>query len=190
MERPTAGAERGLSAFSSERVDLSRPRRPLKVESRHMKDLLINSAVSIMVGIALWALLPRGVVLTRGRRLRNHRDEPMYGAWELRNDSPIPIRIQSVLISSAMNAHHADTRRLETELKLGKEPDGLSLAFDDSRLDTLVYVNRSTWKGVTVPPGDTLQAVVGTMQCLRIKYRRDGWFGLFERRELVIDGGI
>lgn len=155
-----------------------------------MKDFLMNSLGSVFVGIALWALLPRGVVLTRRRRLRNHREEPMLGTWELRNNSSIPIRIESVLVAGPAAPGRGSGRQPGNKLILGQEPEGVSLAFDDGGLDTLLHATRSTWKGVTIPPGDTLQAAVGAMWCLQVKYRRKGWCGLLERRQIVVNGGI
>lgn len=156
-----------------------------------MIDLLVNTAVSIAASLGLWALLPRGVVLTRAVRSHNHHGEPVGSTWNLRNDSALPIRIRSVRVTGLSTFNHATEQQREIELPLaGDRADGASLSFDDSTLETLLYVHHRSWKGVTIPPGDTLQAVVPNMHGLRIKYRRAGCFGILERREIVISGGI
>ena len=41
------------------------------------------------------------------------------------------------------------------------------------------------WNKVVIPPGDTLTAHVPNNSDLRIKYRRAGLFGIFERRAVL-----
>jgi hypothetical protein len=61
-----------------------------------MADVLIGAVVSVLTGVGLWAVLPRGVVLTRSPS----QQEP--GTWELHNDSALPVRLTSVTVEGTL----------------------------------------------------------------------------------------
>jgi hypothetical protein len=46
------------------------------------------------------------------------------------------------------------------------------------------------WRRLVLPPGDTLRATVLNNHDLRIKHRRSGWTGIFERREIKVHGSV
>jgi len=65
-----------------------------------------------------------------------------------------------------------------------------SLAFMDPMTENLRTSDPPPWRGQVVVPGDALLATVVHNSRMVIKYRRDGWSGVFERREVRIDGGV
>ena len=152
-----------------------------------MADALIGAVVSVLTGLGLWAVLPRGVVLTRSMS----QQEP--GTWELRNDSALPVRLTSVTVEGAIT-YNEKTGKIEVldlppECLPGDRFLGAELAFVDPATENLRTAYTPPWRGQMVPPGDMLRAAVMRNARLRIKYRRAGWFGVFERRETAIDGG-
>jgi hypothetical protein len=152
-----------------------------------MADVLIGAVVSVLTGVGLWAVLPRGVVLTRSISQR----EP--GTWELRNDSALPVRLTSVTVES-VHTYNEETGKIDVldlppEYLPGDRFLGATLAFDDPATENLRTAHTPPWRGQVVRPGDTLRAVVHPNARIRIKYRRAGWLGVFERRETRIDGG-
>ncbi|MFD7076093.1 hypothetical protein ACFV9G_17955 [Nocardioides sp. NPDC059952] len=154
-----------------------------------MLDLVVNAAVSILTGFALWVVLPRGVVLTR-RPLAEHplSNEPVYDTWQIQNDSPLPVLILSVDYQGADTMHEDKLcwRRLSEDVD---DRRGISLRIDDEVSEIKRLDRQHSWRGVVITPGDTLTATVPNLTDLRIKYRRAGAFGLAERREVWIRGG-
>ena len=127
-----------------------------------MEEVLINAVISVVTGIGLWALLPRGVVLTREVRSQDGRGEPLLDTWILRNRSALPVQIISVRVLSP-ETHDAGTGRmaeLELPVQDGEDAIGVSLRFNDHVLDVGRTGQRS-WRGLEVPAGETLSATVG-----------------------------
>ena len=150
-------------------------------------EVVIDVAVSILTGFltgfALWAVLPRGVVLTR----RGY--EGSQNVWELRNDSALPVQITSATVMGAIT-YNEETGKIE-EIELppeylpGDKYFGLfSLAFVDPVTEIRRADELCPWLGQVVPPGDGLRALVVPQGGMLIKYRRDGRLGIFERREI------
>lgn len=109
--------------------------------------------ISIVVGVALWAFLPRGVVLVRAAKA-NQPD-----AWTIKNDSPLPVRLTSVRVASPETVNLATDTIEEPELPL----DGLlgvRLNLDDETSDGVRLDWQRPWNQVVVEPGDTLTAYV------------------------------
>jgi hypothetical protein len=153
-----------------------------------MGELALGAIMSILTGLALWLVLPRGVVLTRSVRAEDFRGRPMYDTWELRNASALPVRITSVTV---LGPHTYDSRRdkiIAVEFNNSEDEHGVQLRFDDATLDTVRTDRGLPWRGLEVPPGDTLEAKVLNNRALRIRYRRAGWSGVFERREVSVHG--
>lgn len=141
-----------------------------------------SGLITIVVGVGLWAFLPRGVVLTRTVKTDT------ADTWRIKNDSPLPIRITSVRVSAPETVDLEAESILEPELP----PDGLlgvRLYLDDETAEIGRMDWRSAWDQVVVVPGDTMTAHLPTNTSLYIDYRRAGWSGVFERRSLVIHGG-
>jgi hypothetical protein len=156
---------------------------------RPVVEVLIGVAGSILAGAGLWAFLPRGVVLTRSAR--GH--DGIQDVWELKNDSALPVRIRSVTIEGAIT-YNEETNQVE-EIELAPEylPGDkycgfFSLAFVDPQTEIVRTADPPPWRGQVVVPGDALEARVVPQSRMRVEYRRDGWSGVFERREITIDG--
>jgi hypothetical protein len=155
-----------------------------------MFEVLLSASVSILVGVTLWALLPRGVVLTRSFPAVAPDGRVLPDTWRIRNESPLPVRIRSVAVSGV--GTYDDTKGALRWVEVGTEDeDGLSatLHLDDEVTEIRRLDNRQPWRAVVVAPGDTMQAHVLNNTTLRIRYRRAGAFGTFERREIQIHGG-
>lgn len=145
-----------------------------------------------LVGVALWAFLPRGVILNRSVRAQDWNGNPLYDTWEVKNDSPLPVFVRSVRVSG-FQTFNEETGEID---KVDLPPDGLmgvTLHFDDhalevARTDQPRPDQQGSWAGLVIPPGETLQAHVEVNTMLYIDYRRAGWSGVLERRSLTIHG--
>lgn len=157
-------------------------------------EVAINAVVSLLVGFALWALLPRGVVLTRSFAA-NHQGVTQPQTWTIRNESALPVKITKVT-HTGVHTYNDTTGEIETRVLPPWVPHeeegdlGIRLQFDDEVLELNRDSDDSPWAGQLVPPGDTLTAFVNLNRTLTIRYRRAGLFGLTERRTLSIDGGV
>lgn len=155
-----------------------------------MSSLFVDVVLALGTGAFLWAVLPRGVVLTRSARTEDWRGERLFDTWALRNESALPIRLISVAVRAPQTLD-AKGRLEFVDLTDGNREDpAAELTFDDAHLDTTRSEQGGAWKGIEVPPGDILQAKVNLNPDLRIRYRRAGLTGVFERREVVIHGHI
>lgn len=147
-----------------------------------MLDFSLSLLASALPALLLWAFLPRGVTLTRSRRKVDWQGNPVHDTWEVRNSSALPITILSVTVSSP------EIRDLELDADSDEDNPGAALMLDED--DGLRgELHGGGWRGVTVLPGDTLNARVITNARLKINYRRSGKTGILERRELILDGG-
>ena len=156
-----------------------------------MDGVLVSSLVSVLTGLALWAVLPRGVVLTRTPLTSDHKGDPLFNRWTVRNESALPIRLTKVSHSGVHTYEDATGRIQEQDLPPFIETDiGISLNFDDEVLVLTRDDGSRSWSEQVIPPGDTLTAYVDLNRTLRIRYRRAGLLGVFERREITIDGGV
>jgi hypothetical protein len=127
--------------------------------------------------------------LVKRQKFHDPVGEPLYDTWTVQNDSALPVRILTVQYYGGDTHNHPDGpwRDMTDELD---ERRGVYLRLDDEvpemgRLDA-----RRPWSRVVVPPGDTMTAGVPNLTDLRIKYRRAGFFGFTERREVRIRGGM
>ena len=159
-------------------------------------DVLLGGLISLAIGLGLWAFLPRGVVLTRELCVRTPAGEPQYQTWQIRNASPLPVRIARVTYSG-VNAYNPISEKIEERDLPGWVPHeeeaslGIRLHFDDEVLEmTRDDGHKDTWRGHVVPPGDTLTAFVNLNRTLSIRYRRGGLLGFAERRTLRSNGGV
>lgn len=153
-------------------------------------DLFVSSLVSIVVGVALWALLPRGVVLTRCFPATTADGRILVDTWRIKNESALPIRITSVTVRglSTINPQTEEIERVD----LGPddaESVGATLHLDDEVSEIRRLDRPIPWKEIVVQPGDTMKAHVLNNTDLRIAYRRAGWLGVFERRVITISSG-
>lgn len=153
--------------------------------------MLQDVVIGLLSGLTLWALLPRGVVLTRAYRLKDLAGEPLYDTWEVRNDSALPVLLTSVAFQGPetmdQRTHEIRWDELPVHPHLSKV-HGIDIRLDDEQLEYKAE-DAEKWRGFTLPPGDTMQVQVMNLRTLRIKYRRAGWLGVFERREIRIHGG-
>jgi hypothetical protein len=143
--------------------------------------VLLDIVVGLLTGLVLWAVLPRGVVLTRSRSMTEN------DTWYVKNESALPVRIVSITWLGSET--HDDNKRNHVERELEGRVHGVKLALVDSDADTSRVEQRRPWDKVIVSPGDSLRATVLNMRGLRIRYRRAGLLGIFERREVRIQGG-
>lgn len=150
-----------------------------------MVGAFVNGLVSVAVGIGLWLFLPRGVVLIRIWPVRDWQDNVLPDTWGLRNDSALPMRIRSVAYLQASEGS-----------AWGEMPpegtNGVDLNLDDET-DEVRRTDRRPmipWSKIVIQPGDTMKAQISVNSALRIKYRRAGWAGVLERREITIHGFV
>lgn len=138
---------------------------------------------SLVVGILLWFLLPRGVVLTKRWATEYGTGAPVPEAFTITNDSALPIEIIGV------DGPGFTTGQTWEPYPNPTDANGYStirLSFDDMSVDLERERREPGWKGVRIPPGETMTAVVPGIMALRIRYRRAGWSGALERRSLTI----
>ena len=148
---------------------------------------IISVLVSVVVGVCLWLFLPRGVVLTR----RENTNEHSFEAWTIRNESALPVKILSAAALSVTTYNERRDRFDHIELDPDAESThGISLSHDDEVDYVRMQDWSRSWKGEILRAGDTLSASVSLNCSLIIEYRRAGWSGVFERRKLVIHGGV
>lgn len=155
-------------------------------------DFLVGVVASTLVGIALWLLLPRGVVFTRQMRNTDWRGQPLFDTWLLRNDSAVAARLLRVQVTNS--SMYDDTRGRFVPQIFRDDPaasTGVKMSLDDqveeqTRQEALV----GRWTGVVVEPGDTIQVTVPNNTDVRVDYRREGWAGVLERRHVRIRGGV
>lgn len=153
-------------------------------------ELIANTLASVAVGVALWAVLPRGVVLTRSFPASTANGQILLDTWRLQNDSPLSIRIASVAARGPGTVNRQTGDIEWVELKADDEKlQGATLHLDDEVAEIRRLDGPIAWSKEIIPPGDTLKAYVMNNTDLRIKYRRAGWLGVFERRTLTISGG-
>lgn len=154
-----------------------------------MIDVVLGAAASVVVGLALWLLLPRGVVLTRSFPATEADGSVLLDTWRIRNESPIPARIRSVAVCGAFS--YDDSLGEIRWIELGNEQDTHSpatLRLDNEVAEVRRVEARLAWRSITVAPGDTMTAHLLNNTTLRIRYRRAGPFGLVERREIQLHG--
>lgn len=153
-------------------------------------ELIANTLVSIAVGAALWAVLPRGVVLTRSFPASTADGQILLDTWRVQNDSPLPIRITSVAVRGLGTVNRKTEEFKWVELAPDDEKSrGATLHLDDEVSEIRRLDRPIAWNRVILPPGDTMKAYVMNNTDLCIRYRRAGWLGAFERRTLTLSGG-
>ena len=158
-----------------------------------MGELALSSLVSVILSVALWGLLPRGVVLTRSPAGTDVQGNPQYNTWLVRNESPLPIRLGRVHYTGINTFDQAsgEIRKVELPSYIDDEGElGIGLRFDDEVLELTRDANDKSWSQQIVPPGDVLVAYVNLNRSLVIPYRRAGIFGVFERRTVRVEGGV
>jgi len=140
----------------------------------------VGSLMSAVVGLMFWLFLPRGVVLTR-TPLSDIRDDtygPVLDRWMLKNEASVPARITSVTLTTMSGS---TTPR----------PDEEGPLYLDDEIDEITRVEKNTqWSQVTLAPSDALIAHVPNNQHLEIRYRRKGWSGVLERRQVTVRGVV
>ncbi|MFI8776559.1 hypothetical protein ACIGH6_05645 [Brachybacterium paraconglomeratum] len=147
-------------------------------------NFLIGFAASALVGLMLWFVLPRGIVLSRKFPAVGLGGAPINDTWVLRNESSIPIRISKVeAIGSMIDGVEWKELSLKTARSLGFEP---GLDSDISGGEALSSVTE--WKGVRVLPGDGLHATMPGNSHFRFTYQRDSLLGFIETRQVTVYG--
>ncbi|MEE6289304.1 hypothetical protein V2J52_16745 [Georgenia sp. MJ173] len=147
-----------------------------------LDDFLLGVLASAITGVVLWAVLPRGVTLTRSVE----GVEP--DAWLVRNVSAVPAQLTSVTWQGVDTVE--GDKVVWRDVPVEAEHDAaLRLVPNEDQLFYELTLTRRRWRGFVIPPGDDLTATVFNNRTLRIKYRRAGITGIFERRELRIHGG-
>lgn len=163
-------------------------------------EVAIGGVLSVLTGIGLWMLLPRGVVLTKQHPVTHpYTGEILPDTWRITNSSALPILVTKITESGVQTFGHELKIRWRDRITgwVRRRPPsrdlpvgfGGSLTFDDHVLET----RRSdrdvpTWTRQIVPPGESLTAHLMNNASVRIVYRRAGWSGWFERRELMLFG--
>lgn len=149
----------------------------------------LGALFGALVGVALWAFLPRGVVLTRTSRTHDWKGEPLFDTWEVANASSLPVRILSVRFSGVTTVHPVTHQVEHVELPWDGR-DRTTLEFDDATLENIRGDWQKPWAGTVIGPGETLRAHVEINTSMEICYRRAGWAGMLERRCLNIHGNV
>jgi hypothetical protein len=154
-----------------------------------LQDFTVGAFASALTGIVLWAVLPRGAALARRLRTTDWDGQPLHDTWTITNDSPVPVQFTSVAWQGVetLEGDKLLWRELPPETS---EIHGLDLTPEEEQLYYKVTDSLGRWRGFVLPPGDTLRATVMNNHDLRIKYRRAGWTGVFERREIKVHGGV
>lgn len=154
-----------------------------------LQDFVVGAFASALTGIVLWAVLPRGVALTRTLRTTDWDGQPLYDTWTITNDSPVPVQLTSVAWQGVetLVGDKLLWRELPPETS---KIQGVDLTPEEEQLYYKLTDALGRWRGFVLPPGDTLRATVMNNHDLRIKYRRAGWTGAFERREIKVHGGV
>ena len=151
--------------------------------------ILISVFSSLGVGLVLWVVLPRGIVLSKSVLTADELGKPLYDSWQVRNESALKIRLVSVRYLGVQSG--TDKTGVIKEVDLADELDGgVELCQDDTSADTSRIENKVSWSKVEVFPGETLTARVINNTTLVIKYRRAGVSGIFEQRELRVHGYV
>lgn len=154
-----------------------------------MQNLLFGALTSALVGIGLWAALPRGVVLTKRFPATSWNGQILPDTWSLQNASALPVRLTSVRYRSPSTYNDATGRIEPREVPTEEGSTGpVQLTLDDGIAEITRHEQRLQWRQVVIPPGDTLTAHVSNNTDLEIKYRRDGLLGQLERRKLTLKG--
>jgi hypothetical protein len=156
-----------------------------------MAAFIFNTLATIVVGIGLWMFLPRGVVLTKRLRPTTTTDFASV-EWVLRNESAVPmvlLHVEHMGIHTMTADGSCEVRDLPTDTYEVWRELGIDLGFEDHDMEMVRDVSGKPWHGLTILPGDALVAHVNLNRSLIIKYRRKGWTGVLERRELQIDVG-
>jgi hypothetical protein len=150
-------------------------------------EVVIGAVLSVLTAFGLWAVLPRGVVLTRS--VRGYQG--IQSMWELRNDSALAVRIRSVKVMGPITYNEETGKIDEIELPPEYLPGdkyfgAFKLAFIDPVTEIMRADQLQPWSKQVVLPGDSLRADVVSNVRMQVKYRRTGPFGIFERREIAI----
>lgn len=152
-----------------------------------IENFVFGLLASTIVGIALWLLLPRGVVITRSKPARDAHGKPIPDSWVLRNGSPLPVQIVNVrYIGVSTIVNEMPIWRLLTPSELTDEPFDAALDSDVGGGEVLAA--NETWRGLQVTPGDGLVLRMPNNHTLEVRYRRAGWAGIIERRTIRIHG--
>jgi hypothetical protein len=156
-------------------------------------ELSLGFFISTVQALALWAFLPRGVVLTRSLRLQDFSGRPSHNTWAVQNNSSLAVQILSAKVVGVGTYDAEQDKCLAVDLDGvdGSGTQGVEMSFDDEVLEiSRVDREEPAWSGQRVPPGDTLRVSVPNNTSLTIRYRRAGPLGIFERRAVTIDGGV
>lgn len=154
--------------------------------------VIVHEMPAVVAAILLWLVLPRGAVLVRSPRTHYPDGTPLYDTWEVRNDSAVAVRIRSAAYMGSGTYDDARGRMNWDELPTNAHDSGLLLHL---RLDDEVPEMRRLdaglpWRKVVILPGDSMVAHVPNNHDVRIRYRRAGFWGLLERREIRVHGGV
>ncbi|ATG51108.1 hypothetical protein CFK38_05845 [Brachybacterium vulturis] len=152
-----------------------------------IENFLIGLLASTIVSIALWLLLPRGVVITRSKPAKDDFGEPIPDSWVLRNQSPLPVKILRVrYMGFSTIVNETPMWNPLTPSELNDEPFYAVLDSDVGGGE-VISANES-WRGFQITPGDGLVLRMPNNHTLEVRYRRAGWAGILERRALRIHG--
>ncbi|MEM8710832.1 MAG: hypothetical protein AAGG01_07765 [Planctomycetota bacterium] len=145
-------------------------------------EVLISAGISVLVGVGLWAFLPRGAILVRSPRL------DLTDTWEIENASAVPVRLRAVKVTSGMPEwDEKNDRFVLSDLThggfYGTTLQRTDFIGEDEAADAL-------WAGAVLRPGEKLLAHVQVNSDMTIHYRRDGWTGHLERRTVEVHGHV
>jgi hypothetical protein len=154
-----------------------------------LQDFFVGALASAVTGVGLWVALPRGAALIRTLRTTDWDGKPLYDTWTIKNDSPISVEVTSVGWQGieTLEGNEVVWRELPAD---ASKVHGVELTPEEEQLYYKLTESLGRWRGFVLPPGDTLRATVTNNHNLRIKYRRAGWTGIFERREIKVHGGV
>jgi len=152
-----------------------------------LENFTIGLLASTIVSIALWLLLPRGVVITRRKPAIDDFGEPIPDSWVLRNESPLAVKILRVRYAgfSTIVDESLRWKRLSPD-QLTDDPFDAVLDSDVGGGEVLSA--HETWRGFQITPGDGLVLRMPNNHTLEVRYRRAGWAGVLERRTIRIHG--
>lgn len=150
-------------------------------------EFIAGGGISIVCSLLLWLFLPRGVVLTSADLPYSENGyDPPYDdmdakgrIWRVKNESPLPVAILKATIRGFETYDDATGEFKEIDV---------TDTYDEYLI--LDSYGDPDWRGHIITPGDSILATIGINSHLKIKYRRAGWSGVLERRQIVIFGGL
>lgn len=152
-----------------------------------LESFLVGAAASGVMGVVLWLLLPRGIILTRTFAPVDSKNRRKLDTWSLRNESSLPIRVARAEYRGADTYSNGSLAWIRLN-PADMVSDRFELQLDSDLSGGEVLAGFDKWRQFTLPPGDALLVRMPNNSQLRVRYRRAGLGGIVERRSIEIHG--